>query len=226
MKNLLIYQPGRSGDILVCLPIAHYYSKSYNVYWSCPVEYHNIFRNIDYCTPVPDTLEWGGYDKVIDLSYGFARTPVHDWWIQNRSMYSDFITPKYVLADVSIQFQKMLVWNRNIERENALYEYIMGDSRSKPYYLTHESTWNGKFIDIDCENKIEFTPILDYNIFDWYKIIVNASEIHCIPSCLFHMADVIPMVRDTHKVLYQYEREPKHTPWMMCINNNNWTINE
>ena len=66
----LIKQPGRVGDLIICLPIAEYYSHGFDVFWECPEEYHSLFRNIDYCKPISKADNV--YDKIIDISFGLT----------------------------------------------------------------------------------------------------------------------------------------------------------
>jgi hypothetical protein len=52
-KKLLLIQPGRFGDIIICLPIAKFYhSLGYSIIWPISEHYTEIFRNIDYEVPL------------------------------------------------------------------------------------------------------------------------------------------------------------------------------
>jgi len=55
MKNLGIIQPGRLGDIIICLPIAKFYNEQgYKVYWPIFENYIPIFSEaIDYVHFLP-----------------------------------------------------------------------------------------------------------------------------------------------------------------------------
>ena len=73
LPTIQIIQPGRYGDILICLPIAKLYSQLGNlVYWKCPKEYHSMFEYTPYVKPDEHLMT---VDLVIDLSFGFGGAP-------------------------------------------------------------------------------------------------------------------------------------------------------
>lgn len=170
-KRMLIIQPGMYGDILIILPIAkYYYDNGYLVDILCPERFHDLFRNIDYATPVEKKEDI--YSKIIDLSFGInPSSEVHYWWMRNKSKYKSFVYAKYDLAKVP--YPQPLVWNRNIKKESELVRIIDSDK----YTLVHEDY--GITIPVDG---VRVSRIEGYNIFDWYQVIMNASEIHCIDS--------------------------------------------
>ena len=213
--KLLIDQPGRNGDILICLPIAKWYSKEYEVDWLCPQEYHLNFRGVGYCRPVVEICE--DYDKVIDLSFGVRQgTKLHDWWVSTQHQWQSFIIPKYKLAGVPLIERWNLVWNRNIIKENRLYDKIV-DKYGSDYAVVHESTHDVKTC-IQVNRKVLFSPIEDFSIFDWYKVLVNAREIYCIDSLLCNFVDVIPELLEMPKFCYKTSR-PTDIWGSILINN-------
>ena len=47
MKNLGILQPGKLGDIIICLPIAKYYfDKGYQIHWPIFNNFVDTFREV------------------------------------------------------------------------------------------------------------------------------------------------------------------------------------
>ena len=84
-------QPGRFGDIIICLPIAKYYYKmGYEVFWPVHDSYLSLFDNIHYVTPVRiEKIRLGAaseiyrhiavnsYDKIIDLAIGYDGTEIY-----------------------------------------------------------------------------------------------------------------------------------------------------
>ena len=216
MKRLLIIQPGRSGDIIICLPIAKWYSKDYEVEWLCPKEYHSIFRNINYCSPVE--FSSGGYDKVIDLSFGITPgTELHAWWVNTRPLWQSFIIPKYIIAEVPLRERWNLIWERDPEREDDLFSKLIADERFS-YNLVQDQTHDLQ-VDLDVPNKIVFHPIDDFNIFDWYKMIQNANSIHCIDSLLCNFIEVVPAFLTKLKFYYQTKKTPEICDRTLLINN-------
>lgn len=220
MKKLLIIQPGHVGDILICLPIAKFYSKEYSISWQCPEEYHSIFRNIDYCNPV--IYNDGCYDKIIDMSFGLIQSNLNVWWEATRPRWQSFIVPKYVIAKVPLMTRWLLEWDRNKEREHALYENVLslvGDN----YTLIHNTSYDVPITTMNVSGEtVPFIPRGDYNIFDWYKVIINAKEIHCIDSSLSNFVEVIPEALEIRKVYYLTSKVPNQ--WDRTLLINNWEV--
>ena len=219
--KLLLNQPGRFGDILICLPIAHWYAKKYSeVHWFCPKEYHAMFRNINYVKPVevPDTV----YDKIIDLSFGLNRdTELHKRWVESRPTWQSFVSMKYHLANVPITERWRLVWARDVNKERELYEHIV-DMFGTKFAVVHETTWDSQINMGTTIPKAIFKPIHDFNIFDWYTVLLQAEEIHCIDSCLCNFVDAIPCLHATKKFYYITPKVPTQADRTILINN--WVI--
>lgn len=217
LKKTLIVQPGRFGDILICLPIAkHFYDQSQVVYWLCPKEYHDLFRSIDYVTPVSEPVP---ADQVIDLSFGFGGN-IEAWWQGNKESFESFVTAKYFLAGVNLQQRWNLKFNRNYYRENALLSKF-----PKHYILTHEVTHSGRFLNLDIPGKVEFKPVEGFfNIFDWYLVIKNADEIHCIDSALSNFIEAVPEFLGKKKYLYLSARHGHNEYYLRSMYRNGWMI--
>jgi hypothetical protein len=216
-KTLLINQPGKNGDIIICLPIAKWYSKEYDVDWFCPEEYHLNFRQIDYCKPV--TRIEKQYDKIVDMSFGITQgTDLHRWWENTWHTWQSFIIPKYVIAGVPLLERWNLVWNRDTFREKCLYNIITG-KYGTDYVVVNDSASDIK-IDIPVsKNAVTFEKIEDYNVFEWYEVLKNAKEIHCLDSLLCNFVDVIPEYLQIPKFFY---KSPRWTDVWGAILINNW----
>lgn len=220
MKKLLIIQPGHVGDILICLPIANFYAIGYKVSWQCPQEFHPIFRNIDYCNPV--VYNDGCYDKIVDMSFGLVQSSLNVWWEATKPRWQSFIIPKYHIAKVPLTQRWTLEWRRDLDREQKLYEEVV-NRVGENYTLCHDDSYNVPPIHMDVKgNIIRFSPIEDYNIFDWYKVILNAKEIHCIDSALCNFVEVIPEAIDIRKVYYVTSKVPNL--WDRTLLINNWEV--
>ena len=217
IPKLLIVQPGRHGDILICLPIAKHYSDlGYLVFWKCPREYHSMFSGIDYAIPV----EYNAVaDRTIDLSFGFGGLP-EKWWQQNKQNFDSFVTAKYFLAGVPIQKRSKLEWKRNKEKENELFEIVVGEK--KDYVLVQEETHTGKYIRINDVNKISLRYIDGFTIFDWYKVIQNAKQIHCIDSILSNFIEGVHEFNGKNKTIYLHSREVLY--YLRALYRNGWNI--
>jgi len=226
-KRILIHQPGQFGDIVICLPIAYwYFRQGSTVDWLCPRKFHGLFRNIDYCTPVES--HQGVYDQVIDLSFGIIRgTSVDEWWTETRSRWQSFINAKYYLAGIPVYERWQIRWERNEKREDALYKMIVA-KHGADYILCHEQSGTRVNIPINPETsnmpnlpRVIFEPIEDYNVFDWYKVVLEAFEVRCIDSALCNFVEVIPQCAGKRKHYYDKSRD---RGWNKTILANNWNI--
>lgn len=200
-NKLLMIQPGKVGDVLLCLPIAKYFSdQGHEVYWQCPLQYHHLFKYVDYVTPVATANE-KDYTKVVDLSFGINQhSKVHHWWTRNRHTFPSFVHAKYHLAGVDVTERHNLNYNRNGEREDSLFNHL-GLNDGSDYVLTHTCSDYGSPIEVTTSKRVvEFKPVEGYSIFDWRKVIESASEIHCIDSSLVNFTDVC----DTSGELFYY----------------------
>ena len=218
MKKLLINQPGRSGDIIICLPIAEWYRYlGYEVHWLCPQEYHSLFKYIHCCGPVlKDSLL---YDRVIDLSFGLnTNSEIHKWWVAHREQWQSFVTAKYYLAKVPLTERWKLFWYKNEKQALVLYDKII-DKYGKDYIVAHEKSDNRFAVNISVKNKVLFEPIEDYNVFDWYIVLQNAKEIHCIDSVLCNFVEIIPTLLEKPKFYYDNKNDPQ---WNKTLLFNNW----
>jgi hypothetical protein len=217
-KRLLLIQPGRHGDIVICLPIAEYYSREYRVAWLCPPEFHSNFRNISYCSPVA-AADREAYDRVVDIGFGFgASNEVDAWWVENLSRYESFVSAKYALAEVPLEQRWNLHWNRDIDREERLFHELV---KVRDYVLFQDRGSTGPTLEFALSRGIKFEPVGDYNVFDWYKIIVHAKAIYCIDSLLCNFVEVLPEARDIQKFLYRVRNTET------CLDTlvkNNWKI--
>lgn len=216
-KRMLIIQPGKVGDILLCAPMARFFSDEYFVDWHCPEKYHSLFNSLPYARPVKDFKD-RDYDKILDLSFGLGGKPER-WWQQNKARFNSFVEAKYELAGLPSQMKRDLRWIRNQDRENDLYSMVKID---EPYKLVHGSSDYGTPIQVEG-NVVKFQPILDYTIFDWLKVIQNADEIHCIDSSLCNFVDVIP---DLKAKLFYYPTDKVPNKWDETLLTKNWIRNE
>lgn len=204
-EKICIVQTGRLGDTIIALPIAkYYYDKGYLVDWVIHENHKNIFNYIDYINElivVPKEIDIvysvieaykllnnREYYNIIDLSIGFPGSLVSNY--TNTNFLESFVHVKYYLANVSIEEKWNLQFNRNIEKENKLYDKLI----DRDYVLIHNtiSDDNNHQFTVDSDyQKVYFEKVDDYEIFDWYRVILNAKEIYCIDSSLCNFIDVV-----------------------------------
>ena len=213
--KLLINQPGKVGDVLICLPIAKYYSYNYNVEWILPEQYHYLFDYVDYVKPIKRQL--GKYDKVIDLSFGLSNSQINRWWLKVRDNYDSFVTAKYELAKVPLENFRKLEYARDTQKEDSLFKSVVGDLVE--YCLVHDSSNDGTSINIGVDlPKVSFEQVGSYSIFDWRKVIEGAKEIHAIDSSLLNFVDGL----DVDGKLFYHPAPRNSNEWNNTIKTKEW----
>tara|TARA_R100000353_G_scaffold73732_1_gene56325 strand:+ start:5544 stop:6260 length:717 start_codon:yes stop_codon:yes gene_type:complete len=201
MKKLLLIQPGAFGDIIVCAPIARFWANAgYKVYYPARKKFHSLINSLDYVTPItldeeelhPDWLRSdvmkilptvNDYDLVLNLAdrgpHPTAQKP-----------FEKGAVCKYRLAKVPLEEQYNLVWSRNKEKEDYIYDTYVNCSE---YAFVHATSSDNEEITLPNIS----LPIVKneapsgYNIFDWYKVLCNAKEIYCSESALHCFCDGI-----------------------------------
>lgn len=226
--KILIIQPGRLGDILICLPIAKFYKDlGHEVYWPVLSEYSDTFNNIDYVKPieifsgigncVSECYKMTGeYDKVIDLSFGFPGSQVNGYHM-NTEYASNFVEAKYKLSSVPYENRWNLTFTRNLEKENSLFELKV---REMPYTLVHDTGSCGKLISFQ-DKHVRVDPTPGYNIFDWYKIALKANSIFCVDSSFCNFIEGVSDFKNNEKF---YVPAKQTGDWGRTTLNNNWKI--
>jgi hypothetical protein len=231
LNRLGIIQPGKVGDIIICLPIAKYYfDKGYEVIW--PVD-KNIIDNfigyIDYVKFVPiDYLHCGIAKKIcieqewcntiIDLSFCLPGS----WEGRNTTLFQENTLPfdqlKYQIAQVPFEEKWNLQYTSNQTNENFLYEKYYENLHTKQYIVAH---WQGsdyqRKIQLENTNNmpiIEIKPITK-SVFDWTNILTKATALVLIDSCF---ANLVEQLNLTQKKIFLTRPSPRPTL------KHNWTI--
>lgn len=231
MRKLGIIQPGRLGDIIICLPIAKYYfDKGYEIIWPVLKEYFNTFRDIDYVNPInlnsdinQSVLESKkickshGCDEM-DLSFGFLGSAVSMYHF-NVNYAKNFVESKYKLSNVPIQERWNLQFKRDKTRENSLYNKMVKKSN---YTLVHENSSQGNHFISEGSNIVKIIPLEDYNVFNWMKIIELAKEIYCVDSSICNLVESQKHLKPKIKKYIPLKKFA--TGWGRTTLENNWQI--
>ena len=156
MKKLGIIQPGKIGDIIICLPIAKwYYDKGYEVIW--PVD-ETIIKNfigyVDYVTFIPVDFDCHQAklicikhycNKIIDLSFTIPNANQYNsnnYLNQHDYSFDEF---KYYIADVPFEQKWKLSITRNTYKENELYDRLI---KNQQYVVYVSKTSDGNRDDV------------------------------------------------------------------------------
>lgn len=215
--KILIIQPGLFGDIFICAPIAKWYhDQGYEVYW--PARRHFVdglmSRLTEYVTPLylEDSLpqsdprwfknDWAlcinHRDSVRDSSAGYDFTidlagPFH---MQTAALPNQrFEQIKYRHANVPFGERHNLAWKRDRVKEDWIYDHFVNLPGHSRYAFVHNDTsWGtsatSKLPHISLPI-VEARPVDGFSVVDWYRVIVNASEIYVTESAFLAFCDGI-----------------------------------
>jgi hypothetical protein len=213
-KTCIIIQPGAFGDILAVAGIASYYSNSgYDVIWPAREKYINPILRLPYVTPIllddreldPDWLR-SDVMKILDLDVYKKASLILN--LADRGPHStyqryneNFEQAKYRAANLPLYFKHNLIWERKKEKELSLKSIVCPNGAYVFAHLT--DSYNKKAAMPEQELPVvEAREIEGYDIFDWYEVILGASEIFAVESSFFHFIDgIIPFLKTKPYVL-------------------------
>lgn len=204
------------GDILFCEPIArHFYDKGKNeIFWPINEEFMWLTEYIKYINFVPksscninyESLHLGLIEPdVYFIPLRFANPIVrglspHDYSDQYHTMLD-----KYRMLGLPLDLWKTLQWERNLEKENELFNLLV---RDKNYVLVN-TKWSDGNVPIHTEpdyQVINMDILHGFTLFDWSKIIENASEIHTVSTSNLFLLETLNLKA---KKVHIYPRRPR-----------------
>lgn len=199
--NLGIIQPGRLGDIFICLPIAkYYYDKGYKVTW--PI----FYKFLPMVSEVVDYVEFVGVtddvykcinqalqstiecDTILDLAATFPGSTVTQQYVAEgdgfgKEKFDEF---KYKIAKVPFELKWNLEYKRNLEEEQKLYDLYVKQDKYDVACLDH----SGGRLDVKLESQYQLIEInTKHNIFHWRKILENAQTIALVDSAIANFVE-------------------------------------
>lgn len=211
MRKLGIIQPGRLGDIIICLPIAKWYAdRGYKVVW--PIEHGYVSNFSDYI----DYVEFVGISSldcnearqicihacntVLDLSITFPNShPYNDsMFYQNRDKLT-FDQLKYQFANVPFEEKWNLAFRRNIEAEQQLENKI--NNIADPFTLVHTRGSSESFnYHPEVNEAVVYVNDITPSIFDWCGLIEKANKIVAIESSFATLVEQTPFSSAKQKI--------------------------
>jgi hypothetical protein len=197
-QKLLMVQPGRFGDIIICMPIAEHFSHDYDVYWPVPRKYESVMRHIPYVTPIYyDKTELNilpviyaqahNFQKVVDLAFGFPGSKVAEKIGEMSS--KSFVSIKYAMVGLPLERRYDLKWRRDVQHEEALFRAVV---QHNVYCFVHDQASAGVFnVGRSSLPIVKVRNVDGFSIFDWHKVIMNAREIRCVDSAFANFIEVL-----------------------------------
>lgn len=205
MKTVGILQPGRLGDIIICLPIAKFYSEQgYKVYWPIFENYVKMLTEvIDYVHFLPVTSDvyscvWQArgtfmnYEvtNIIDLAATFPGSTVTQQYVAEgdgfgKEKFDEF---KYKIAKVPFEEKWKLTYKRNTQKEQEVYDKYVNAEKYDVYSLKHS---RGK-INKTIQSKYQLIEMNeDHSIFDWRLVLEKAQNICLVDSAVSNFVEQI-----------------------------------
>ncbi len=217
-KICLINQPAGIGDIFYSLGIARHYQKlGYRIIWPVVKEIlwlKDYIDGIEFCDWKGEFEKKDQYtERIQKFTDDFVYLPIN---VSNEVIGGLTMPSKYHYAYVNPStWLENFKWNRNIEKENRLYYNVLCLKDNEEYvfvnqnYVTPPRT--EKFsMGFQTEDKtIEMGYIEGYTVFDWYKVIENASGIVTIDTCIQYMMETMSNLKA--QFYYCYLRNGIHT---------------
>lgn len=221
MRKLGIIQPGKIGDIIICLPIAKWYhNKGYQVIW--PVD-RNIINNfigyVDYVDFIPVNFDCeqakmacyqNNCNTIIDLSFTIPNANnmnSSNYLQQELFSFDEF---KYHIADVPFEEKWNLDIIRNSSREKELFDSLY---KNQNYVVVQENS-SDRNRKVSWENteklRVDIEPFKSQSVFDWLTVLEKADQHILIASCFTNLLDQLNIVADKQYVLMKegYDGKP------------------
>ena len=211
MKKLGIIQPGKIGDIIICLPIAKwYYDRGYEIIW--PIDktiINNFVDYVDYVKFIPIEFNCqvahqvcfdNNCNMIIDLAFTIPMANNYNsqnYLAQDQYTFDEF---KYFIANVPFEEKWNLQIKRIIEREDKLKEFLYIND---PYVIVQEKA-------SDYVRKVEWTnddvrrvdiTKAGKSVFDWIGVLEKSEQLILIESCFSNLVDQLGIQVPKHTLL-------------------------
>jgi hypothetical protein len=200
LKIVLINQPCGLGDILFCQKIGkHYLEKGHRVVWPVIPEYSYVGEYLKdiYYPNVRDNFVGQTFyyqcrasqTKTIQENNNFIYVPLDGQYRGGSVMTSKYKAHNMEWND----WKDYLNIFRNEQRENKLYNEL--GLEGKEYILVNDKYGSPpnektKIFDINTDKHI-VRMFKTEHIFDWFKVIENASEIWSVETVFNYLIEMI-----------------------------------
>ena len=239
MKSIGIIQPGKLGDLIICLPIANYYANlGYKVYWPVfnnfasmmkevvpyDVEFIPVTNDVYKCVhEARQVLSYRQPDRIFDIAATFPGSTCTEEYVSlgdgmGAEKFDEF---KYRKCEVPFDLKWTLHSCTDVfqgTEDNVFAEVLQKIPVGGKYDVVSTKHSRGQ-LDIKFESKNTIIEVNDkYNIFYWKKILQNANKIALVDSTMANLIKAFNI--KTPKILL---RKPGHpTPTYR----NEWIIKE
>lgn len=223
MKTVGIVQPGRLGDIIICLPIAKYYHNlGYRVVWpifdslasmvASRVDYaefipitSDVYRCVDEAKKELDKIQG---IKIFDIAATFPESSCTDEYVSlgdgfGKEKFDEF---KYRKCEVPFceKWKLYVCWN-----ESGIDEVFNTYVKSDKYVVVGLNHSRGK-APARVETNKQVVELNDnHNIFDWIKVLKHADTIVLVDSAMANLVEQLNLTNK--KILISKPGQPTPT---------------
>lgn len=211
-KSIFFMQSFGLGDIIFCQKIANDYIKQgYRVIWGVEPQYLNIQKHFPKITFIDKNLAGVDYNRRDIHEVGNMIVFPLRWSDSLCEVpYKDCMKSKYIFFGKAWQSWKNIEFTRDTEREDLLY----GASGVSGYEYTlvfDTFTYNNIPVDIPKQEGmvVYVQEKQGYSLFDWAKLIENASYIHAVASSNIYLFELLNLTaKEVH--IYRRPTEKNH----------------
>lgn len=230
MKPCIIKQPAGVGDVFFLQKIAHMYRHSgHEIIWPlCD----NIFWISEYISDITwyKLSEWmmDSRSKIFNYA-GFVdneEVVYIDCSTADRTFNTDptrIMSAKFGLVGFDhTDWGNYFKFNRKKDKEDELYYDVLGLKDDSEYSYVNDIVHTdirktGRLGNIEYEYPVVDNRIVEgFTLFDWSKVLINAKEIHTIPTAVCFIVDVI----DTKAKVFYYPNDERQYKDVIDIFNN------
>ena len=197
-QKALISQPRGIGDVIFCQTIAQkLISEGYEVTWPVDEKFlDGLSRAYPAINFIPEKDSPVSLDiKNSGVINGYKLFPIRFSDTLQRVPYRAVMRAKYDMMGMDFtEWSKCAMWKRDEDRENELAELLGAEGE---YCLVNTNfTTKGRKAQIPNRFRlktinIDFIP--GFSLFDWAKVIENASEIHTVSTSILYMFEVLDL---------------------------------
>ncbi|MDQ3219259.1 MAG: hypothetical protein ACR2M8_00780 [Pyrinomonadaceae bacterium] len=202
-KRIGLIQTRGIGDIIIALPIADFYEEQgFEVCWPIDRRFVEMFRRIKpsirffpvdegpgffYLDPL-SILRENDCEKIISLYSYLSNLNIYDGRLSALLKFDEY---KYAISGVPFARKWTLKYDRDIEREQALYDSlgITGD------YICYHSTGSGLVLQRELPPHITRglqlirVESLTDSPFDWLLTLERAGKLVLVDSCFSNLVE-------------------------------------
>lgn len=203
------------GDIIFSVQLAREFIKQgYKVLWpvnpemveGCNRAYPDIlFMDITYCNVNMKNKQ--------DVKLGSTRLIPIRWTYETMKVpFKDCMRSKYDFYGLDWTTWRNGMWERDEEKEDELFS-ALGLKEGEPYTLVNRqfrTGGTGRAYIPTAGKVVEMQILPEFSIFDWAKVIENATEIHTVSTSIIYLMEMLNLKSKKNHIYIRRPDEQNH----------------